>query len=242
MTDHPVLIPTSEGAVGGIVSEPDGEPRAALMLLPGVGRPARSGINSFWARLARSLAAQGLVVLRYDCSREGETLPIGEGGSGQVWRRDLERRLLSEVSRWFHERTGHELLLVGACSGAFLAIELAGCWTEGVAGIFLIVPHLKPPAEPDTPLDSEAIEPELLRGFRQMAKRGPSWILIGEDDFHLRDVPPLRRQLGAVAGLEVEVVPGIALHMLDHANVQAEVRERLTARIAAVVADESVRA
>jgi len=75
VTDHAVLIPTSEGPVGGIVSEPRGEPRAGLVLLPGYGRPARSGINSFWSRIARDLAARGAAVLRVDYSREGETLP-----------------------------------------------------------------------------------------------------------------------------------------------------------------------
>jgi hypothetical protein len=69
MTDHPLLIPTSEGPVGAIVSEPAGERRAGLALFPGYGRPARSGFNSFRTRLARELAQHGLEVMRADYSQ-----------------------------------------------------------------------------------------------------------------------------------------------------------------------------
>ncbi|HEU5142037.1 MAG TPA: hypothetical protein VFU04_02655, partial [Solirubrobacterales bacterium] len=98
MTDRPLLIPTSEGPVGGIVSEATGEPRAALLFLPGHGPPARSGVNSFWTRTARSLTELGVTSLRIDYSRQGETLPLGEEVRGQVPRRDLELELLSQIA------------------------------------------------------------------------------------------------------------------------------------------------
>jgi dienelactone hydrolase len=218
--------------VGGIVSEPEGEPRAPLLLLQGVGRPARSGVNSFWTRLAREFSARGLVVLRYDCSREGENFQIGEGGGGQTGRRDIELRLLSQIVPWFRERAGGaDLLLAGACTGGRLAIELAGSQPGAVAGAFLIVPYLRTAAPSGSPPGRETIDPLVVSSFRTALERGPSWIVIGEHD--TPDIPRLKRLLGpAAAGLEVEVVPGVALHLLDRSDLQEQARSRLTARIA----------
>lgn len=238
MSDHAVLIPTSEGPVGGVVSEPDGEGRAALIALPGHGRPARSGVNGFWARLARSLAERGVVVLRIDFSREGETLPIGEGGSGQVWKRDLDLRLLAEVTPWFHGRTGGlPLDLTGVCAGSRLAIELAGREPEAISGTFHVVPHLRAlvqPGDGSRPDDVDPVDPHVVECFRAILDRRPSWILVGEDDS--QDVPRLQRLLGPTRHqLEVESVPGMALHFLDQPPIQEQVRRRLVARVAAAL-------
>lgn len=235
MTDHPVLVPTAEGPVGGIVSEPRGEPRGALMLLPGYGRPARSGINSFWARLARECAELGLVVLRVDYSREGETLPIGIGVSGQVAKRALDMRLLEQVLPWFRSRIGDlGLLLAGSCSGARAAIELGGREPAAIAGILLIAPYLRAlagsgPAEPN-PDELPAVDPLLVELMQAVLDRAPAWILAGEHD--TADLPLLQRLLGPTRQrLELEVVPGMALHLLDKPALQAEVRARLLARV-----------
>ena len=236
MTDHAVLIPTPKGPVGGIVSEPDGERRAALLLLAGYGRPARSGVNGFWTRTARQLAARGVVVLRVDYSREGETLPIGEGGSGQRWKRDLDLSLLHCVVPWFRARvTGMPLLLAGACSGARLSIELAGGDPAGVAGTFLVAPYLRSPAEPGKEGNASQegiapVDPQVVECFRAILARRPSWILVGECDD--ADVDRLRAEVEpTVHELAVEVVPGVALHLLDHPRLQDETAVRLIARV-----------
>lgn len=238
MTDHPVLIPTSEGAVGGIVSASEKDPRAALILIPGYGRPARSGVNSFWTRTARSLAELGIVVLRIDCSREGETLPIGERGpGGQVWKKDLDLSLLRQVAPWFCERTGGAPLhLAGACSGARLAIELAGREPEAVDGTYLIVPYLRELLQNGAePGDSSAVDPLFVRCMQAILARKPSWILVGEHD--TSDVALLAQLVGpTVHDLEVEVVAGAALHLLDQPAIQEQVGHRLTTRLASVCA------
>lgn len=250
MTDHPVLIPTDEGPVGGIVGEPSGEARAALLLLSGYGRPARSGTNSFWTRLARDLAACGLVVLRVDYSREGETLPIGEGVRGQANKSALDARLLAAVLPWFQRRLdGLELFVAGSCSGARGAVELAGRdHPDTVAGTFLIVPHFRvlegaERAQPDDDAKSEsgdpdAVDPAMVDCFREILARAPSWILVGEDDEP--DVPLLLRSVGATAHeLEVEVVPGVALHFLDQPDLQEEAGRRLRSRLERALAPAS---
>ena len=240
MTDHPLLIPTSQGPVGGIVSEPETERRAALMIMVGLGRPARSGINAFWTRLSRELSALGVVVLRTDNSREGETLPLGEGVGGQGPRRELELRLLGEIMPWFQERTeGLPLLLAGACSGARFSIELAGAAPESVAGSFLIVPHLLPPNDPaaggaGSAVD-ETVDQVVVDCLEKSLASAPSRLLVGERDSP--DVAQLVRRLPPTTHrLEVEVVPGIALHFLDQPDCQGEAGRWLLARIAQAIA------
>ena len=238
MTDHPVLIPTSEGPVGGIVSEPSHPARAAVVLLPNYGRPARSGINSFWTRMARSLAELGLVVLRMDYSREGETLPIGENVRGQVPTRTLDRELVRQAMAWFRARLdGLDLMLAGSCTGGRGVIDYAGYAPEEIVRTFLLVPHLRAlggDGGEDERAD-DAVGPDVVECLRATLDHAPSWMLLGEHDN--QDVALLRRRLGPTAHeLEVEVVPDVALHNLDQPNLQTEAGSRLTARIAEALA------
>lgn len=241
MTDHPVLIPTSESPAGGIVSEPPGETRAALLLMPGYGRPARSGVNAFWTRVARSLAEAGVVTLRADYSREGETLPIGVGGSGQAWKRDLDLRLFEQILSWFREAVGEvPMLLAGSCSGARLAIELAGRDPESIAGTFLVVPYLRALPELGTEgtpaaANLDPVAPSVVDDMRATLTHSPSWILMGEGDD--ADVRLLQRRLGTTPhDIEVEVVPNVAIHLMDQPHIQDEVGRRLIARVSGAVA------
>jgi hypothetical protein len=236
MTDHPVLIATSEGPVGGIVSEPPREARAGLILLQGYGRPARSGVNGFWARLARSTAELGVVTLRFDYSREGETLPIGEGGSGQIWKRDLDLLLLEQVTAWFRGRVGSiPLLLAGACSGARLAIELSGRDPDAMAGSFLIVPYLRALAQPGREGIAESkelgeVDPLVVDCLRASLERFPVWILVGELDSP--DVSTLKHLIGHTPHeFEIEVAPSVALHLLDQPHLQCAVADWLVTRV-----------
>jgi hypothetical protein len=255
-TDHAVFVPTSEGPVGGVVSRPLGEARAGVLLLQGFGRPARSGTNSFWTRLARELAGYGLVALRVDYSREGETKPIGDEGGvggkgGQIAKHEFEMRLMSQVVAWFHERLdGRDLLLAGACSGARLAIDLAGGGGgPTISRTFLVVPYLRAlvdPGEerqrPATPRDGDgrddpgAVCPSVVEHMRAILGRGPSWLLAGEHDD--LDVDPLVRGLGPTPHeLDVEIVPGLALHFLDQPDVQEHTRSRLVDRVSRALAE-----
>ena len=234
MTDHPLLIPTSEGPVGAVVSAPDCPAVAAMILLAGYGRPARSGVNGFWTRLARTLAERGALVLRPDYSREGETLPIGEGGSGQIWKRDLDLSLLRQVAPWFRQRAPSvPLLLAGSCSGGRLALECAADMPEAVAGTFLVVPYLRELAQPGredraSQAESDPVDPSVVECCRRLLPGARSRVLVGENDDV--DVALLQHRLGSLADrLEVEVVPGAALHLLDTPQLQAVVADSLVA-------------
>jgi dienelactone hydrolase len=231
--DHPVLIPTPEGPVGGVVTQPRGEVRARMVLYSGYGRPARSGTNSFWTRLARSLAGLGIVVLRTDWVREGETLPVGEGEKGFLARRDLDLRLQDDhVLPWFFERAGAlPTFFAGACGGARFSIELAGRNPTRVGGVFLIAPD---PRDFDAELageDPNPIDWLVVRRLRAILERTSAWIVQGDGDF--ADISLLKTRLGPPAAerLEVELVPDVALHFLDQPDIQEQAASRLRSRV-----------
>lgn len=223
-----------------MVSQPDGESRGALILLPGYGRPARSGVNGFWTRIARELAGRGAVVLRFDYSLEGESFSIGKGGSGgQAWKRALDMLLLSQVVRWLRERIdGLPLHLAGVCGGARFAIDFAGREPEAVAGLFLIVPHLRGVEEQLRPGrdDADSIDPTVLRHLRAILDRAPAWVVVGERD--TPNIPLVKGMLGPTPHeLELEVVPGAALHFLDQPDIQEQARSRLVNRVGRALAE-----
>lgn len=236
IVEHPVLIPTSEGPVGGIVSEPQAESRARMLLLPGYGRPARSGTNSFWTRTARALAELGVLVLRYDYSREGETLPIGEGGSGLAWKRDLDLALLREVEAWFSARAGDlPLLCAGACAGTRMSIEIAAERVEVTAGVFLVAFDVRPVidegAEGPGVGDPDSIDPLVVERLQTILEHAPAWVLVGEHD--IADIPALMRLLGPTRhSLELVTLPGITLHFLDQPDIQSQAGGSLIERVA----------
>jgi dienelactone hydrolase len=242
VTDHPVLIPSSEGPVGGIVSEPAGKGRAGMMLLAGYGRPARSGTNAFWTRTARGLAERGVTTLRIDYSQEGENHLLGEVGEGlnRTIRRDLG--LVDQAATWFSTKLDAlPLFMGGVCGGARLSIELAAREPELSAGVFLVVPELSAITRPHgvggpLPEEPEALDPWTIECLRDILGRTPCWALVGElDDGHTAELP---RLLGSTPHpCELETVPGLALHFLDHPDIQEQVQDRLTARVVRALAE-----
>ncbi|MGC1852025.1 MAG: hypothetical protein WA687_06260 [Solirubrobacterales bacterium] len=250
MNDHAVLIPTRHGPVGGIVSEPPSTQRGALILLQGLGPPARAGVNANWTRLAWDLAELGLVVLRFDLAREGDSTPTAtDVHRGEGWRRSIDLAMLREIAPWFLRGAGErELLLAGSCHGGRIALEFAA-HQPPARGLFLITPYLwdREPAKRDEqgpypePVDAGGptlnTEEELTEGFSTCLKQGPVWVLVGEPE--LEQVEPFDRRLREAGGpsFELEVAPGMPLHPVGHPRQQAIVRRRLGERIAQALAE-----
>lgn len=259
MSDHAVLIPSAHGPVSAIVSEPEDEAHATLILLPGGGPPARAGINSVWTRVARALAGGGVRVLRFDMAGEGDSVLVGRDVQRRfAWRRDTDLALLRDVAAWLRGRIGApELLVAGSCYGARVALD----WAAGdgdTRGAFVAVPYLwnRPPPSAQVPkrtrsqrlrdalrlrreleaweLDSPPVD--VVEGVRVSLSRGPVWMLVGEKD--RQDAHVVREQLGAAgAQLEIETVAGAMLHPVGSQHSQAEVARRLTDRVLAAVRD-----
>jgi hypothetical protein len=231
--DLPLLLPTSAGPVGAILTEPDGSPRAAALLLEGVGG-RRFGVNQMWTKAARAMADLGIVTVRVD-----------HPGRGESWLATSSPRrqeaILREVAGWFRDRTNDlDLLLVGVCSGARLALAMSA-EDPPVAALAMVVPHLR--ALPGSRLEAAArrvrsrlgwsspatLDRHSERAWRVASSRLRPWVLMGEGDpslEHMARLSALTQRWGGA--LELEVVPGMALHRHTTLQAQEETVARLT--------------
>jgi hypothetical protein len=254
MADHPVLIPTSQGPVGGIVSEPGGLRLGALVLLQGGGRAGRFGFNSEWARLARRLAALGIVVLRFDYWKESDSSMVSDelyrDGRGPSGRADRDLALAREVVPWFAQRVeGLELLLAGSCYGGRMAIELSADLPR-IAATLLVVPYLRDPEQrllwrerlervkrgetgegAEESVNSGLLDPVAVDAYRGSLAQAPSWLYMGAHD--PGEVHALERMIGGPgSGLEVQIVPDVALYPGNDPDIQELVSDLIAGRVA----------
>ena len=245
--DHPVIVPTSLGPVGGIVTEPAGAVRAAMLLLQGGSRGGRAGINAVWTDIARRLAGLGVAVLRVDYAGDGESYMVARDRGGVRWKVETDSRLVLESAAWFRERVDtRELFVAGSCYGGRLAIAVAAA-EPSTTQLFLVVPYLRSAKEEErltwrdrltrvkrgeSPAagDGARVEPEVHQAFAGLAERASTWILLGDKDppeaFELQ-----QHQSPGSASIEIDVVPSMALYPVHYPDVQAEVRSRLVARV-----------
>jgi cytochrome P450 len=245
LSEHPVLVPTSVGTAGGIVTEPSGPARAAAILLPGAGGCGRAGVNAFWTRVARDLAEQGIVSFRFDYPHRGNgsmaVPPEIDVQAREDAKESVDLVAMCEATAWFRERLeGLDLFVAGECHGGRMALELLP-HTPDVAGIFVVAPYLRDSFVPlgvreetgslDQEDDVQILDEKMLDSLRGLLELGrPAWIMIGEEEGN--DPFRLQRRLDeAGARLEIEVVPGHKLHPVAAPAVQAEVGSRLTRRI-----------
>lgn len=263
LSEHPVLIPTSRGPAGGIVCEPDGPPRAAVLLLHTGGRSGRSGFGSEWALLSRRLAGLGATVLRYDFCKEGDSAMIAiedeRVDSAITVKLATDLALLDEVAAWFRQRTpGLDLIVVGVCYGGRLGLDLAAR-LDAVSGTLLVVPFLRPVDEDNrerwrqrmekvqrgepveeverpAPGSAERLDRRVPEAFARALDGGPAWVLIGERD--AGEALALAEPLGE-RGLEVVIEPGAALYPGNDPDIQELVSDRVTARLGQLL-DERV--
>jgi dienelactone hydrolase len=240
VTDHPVLVPTGAGVLGGMVSEPAGEARAAAVLLEG-SAGIRFGPNQVWTRAARAMAGHGVVVLRVDY--------LGAGDSDPGPRAERQAAVRDAVA-WFRDRAGPaELLLVGSCYGARLAIHLAA-EEPAVGGFLLLNPFLGParpasrrgagrvlalPARALARLRSRPehgatrrLDPALLGVLGTALRRAGGHAVAGDRDPAAAALLTARRSLGGVGThLGLEIIPGISLRVWGPAAVQEELVRRV---------------
>ena len=136
MTEHAVRFGASGSLIGVITDPPDADAargRPAIILL-GAGLVHHVGPHRLYVKLARMLARQGYVVLRFDFS--------GIGDSGV--RRDnlpLERSAVAETQEamnWLSTaRRVDTFVLMAVCSGAGFSFRTA-CADRRVVGVSLI--------------------------------------------------------------------------------------------------------
>jgi len=130
MTAEPVLVETSAGVVGVVLTSPPQPPRGAAVILPGVGS-TRAGSNQMFVRIASSLAAAGVSSIRFDYPGTGESHFSPPRRWGETTR---------EIIDWFRRTSGiAQVLLVADCSGVVAAHRevMSG---RGVLGVAVVRP------------------------------------------------------------------------------------------------------
>jgi alpha-beta hydrolase superfamily lysophospholipase len=122
----------------GIVTSParDSLPRRAAVVLCGAGIVHRVGPHRLYVKLARTLAATGFTVLRFDFSGIGDSrahagsAPLDASGVGET----------QEAMNWLQAaRNVDRFVLIGICSGAGFSFRTA-CIDRRVFGLSVINP------------------------------------------------------------------------------------------------------
>lgn len=153
MTQVPFFLPSSKGELAAMAHLPAADPRpeASILLLTG-GRAGRRVVKS----IADELASAGFMCLRFDYPGTGAT-PVTD----PLPREELVS-VTCEVGRWWSDRTGAELAIVGRCLGARLGVAAAARdnAVRRVVGIYL-------------PVTLRTAKQRLRRGIKKLDSRGP---------------------------------------------------------------------
>lgn len=236
VTEHPLLMETSAGVIGGTITAPLGPSEASLAILVGL-TEERSGANSFWRSMARAIAGTGVTVLRADSPGVSDA-HLAEGG-------DLGDLATLELVRWFARTAGAgPLVIIGYCKGAQLGARLA-MEDPAPAALGLIAP---PPKLFGPPPTSGLARARAFAGRlrRRRARRGsgsgadhvgllkrvpartPTWVLIGSDDRGAAGARELERRGRHRGRYALDYVEDVELHWLTTPSIQEEIMTRVT--------------
>lgn len=252
MTDHPVLIPTSIGPFGGMVTDP-GDAKAAAILLAGQGG-RRFGVNQLWTTMAWDLAERGLVVLRVD-------FPGGQGDSSLA-QKDGTVRPLREIVAWFRDRIdGRGMVMLGSCYGARLS-AMIGSVEDDILGVGLLTPTFVRWNKKDAESDSlgskvrrrarkqigrwalQALDPLIVTAVLKAHERTQVWAMVGEKDYRaMNDLARVKEvfQNEGQDPFEIEEIPGLILHTQPSLEGQQLTKDRVGAWVSRLLDQEVVR-
>jgi hypothetical protein len=235
MDVEPVLISTSAGAVGAVVTLPGGCEQGAVAILPG-SRATRAGLNQVWALLASSLAAVGVCSIRLDYPGTAES---------HLCRTDRWEEGTAEAIDWFRQRTtGRCLVLMAECGGLLPAYREVMKDPAGVSGVGVVLPSVgmvglaqlyhrartvagraKRLAErvrygPPDVLEREGWPREILRTLQhsnemlvEISSRVPLWVLSSASDPSTAELLELNETLARGVSYELELAaPTLAGH------------------------------
>lgn len=147
----------------GIVTEPVAEPRGPLIVMLNVANEEHTGPARQWVDLARRWATFGLRSLRFDLTGLGDS-PSLPGQSDYplfelMWHSDV-----TEAITALNPDDPSDAVLIGLCSGAYLAVE--GALRLGAKGVCA----LNPPVGTDLLHSISIIESSRFAPLRTLAK------------------------------------------------------------------------
>ena len=168
-----VCVFGGESHLVGVITEPAQStarrPPAAVLLNAGIIH--RVGPNRLYVRLARALAAEGFLALRFDFSGIGDsaarrdTLPF---------RQSALREVREAIDHLQHSEGAERFLLMGLCSGAILAREMARLDARVQGVVLMNHPPLADGGDPT--FRAELSKRNLVRYYGKIASRSPhSW-------------------------------------------------------------------
>ena len=123
--------------LAGIISEPAGPRRRALCVLVNAGLVPKSGPYRLYVELARRLARDGIVALRFDLDGVGDSRPDASGQPLAERTSLAIRAAIDELCRRYPEV--REVIVGGVCSGAEDAFRHAEV-DPRVTGVLMIDP------------------------------------------------------------------------------------------------------
>ena len=132
------FIPSERGLLFTIVTHPTDSPNGmAIVLIHGDGHSTSVGLNQFWVRTARRLAADGFLVVRFDSHGAGESF-------GTIERFELDAREpfvddLLAIYRWLEEQGVERFAFVGRCGSARTALAAASRCPKLEAMVLLLM-------------------------------------------------------------------------------------------------------
>jgi pimeloyl-ACP methyl ester carboxylesterase len=119
----------------GIISEPVGAPQGPLIVMVNGVNEDHVGPARLWVELSRRWASLGLRCLRFDSSELGESPWTPDQVTRFVWNKSRYQDI-GDAVRALSPADPGDSVLVGYCSGAGLALEVAsGLRTRGVCAI-----------------------------------------------------------------------------------------------------------
>jgi alpha/beta superfamily hydrolase len=229
MREEALLFGPRDSLVGVITwpSETTFRPPLPAVLLLNAGILHRVGANRTYVTIARSLAALGLVVLRFDFSGIGDSLPRDDN-------LPFEQASLQEVQQamaTLQMRAGStQFVLMGLCSGAYVSLQVALTDSRVIGAVLINADrhlHDSDNEELGAALRSRALVQHYRRIVLASSFRAKNWLKALSGDMNLpllrqavrgfRLHNPLRRQRAEPAPREYALV---RLHALSARGVR----------------------
>lgn len=169
MIEYPLFIPFEGDHLAAVVTVPDGNPRALVLLLQGAGGAPHSHRYRLWTRTARALASRGFAAIRMDYR--------GIGDSTGSYRFAMEEPPVEEAvamaAKGLHWVGVDRMGVVGNCIGARTAVGLAAQMEACVSVVCLLPMALGPVLRDRTPRAGGGIHRTVrsIPGFRRLAPR-----------------------------------------------------------------------
>ncbi len=164
----------------GIICEPKGSSRLPALVFLNTGSNHRIGTSRMTVTMARQLANMGFASLRLDIGGIGDS----DAPAGRSANHPNNPAVVADVSRaidWLNDRGFAEVILIGLCSGAKLALETALRDERVVGQVLLNLQGFWKPVDAIAQYVSR-------RAYFRLARRGSTWSRAVRGEIDIRGI------------------------------------------------------